>query len=137
LRGRNYKYFLGEFSIFPSIARQPKPEIDRRQSLEGIPVVNENVSFTDDGTGRLIINARTMRGKGFLARFQPPVLERNIKLDEIGSFVFKLIDNRRNTLEIIDVFLAKYRVNRREATLSVVDFLKSLAKRGIVSIAIR
>lgn len=64
-------------------------------------------------------------------------MERNVRLDEIGGFVFKLIDNRRNTLEIIDIFLAKYRVNRREATLSIVGFLKSLVKRGIVSIAIR
>ena len=77
------------------------------------------------------------RGGGFLARFQPPVLERNVRLDAIGGFVFKLINNERNTQEIINMFLVKYRVNRREATLSVVDFLKSLVKRGIISIAIK
>jgi len=105
--------------------------------LDGIPVLNEQVSCENDKTGRLLINIRLKRGNGFLARFQPPVLERNVKLDEIGGFVFKLIDNRRSTLEIINMFLAKYRVNRREATLSIVDFLKSLVKRGVVSIVIR
>lgn len=84
-----------------------------------------------------MINTKTIRGKGFLSRFQPPVLERNAKLDEIGGFVFKQIDNRRSTLEIIDIFQEKYRVNRREATLSVVEFFKSLVKRGIISIAIK
>jgi len=105
--------------------------------LGGIPVLNEKVSCADDEAGRLVINVKLKRGNSFLARFQPPVSERNIKLDEIGSFVFKLIDNQRSALEIIELFLAKYRVNRREATLSVVEFLKSLVKRGVVSIVIR
>lgn len=105
--------------------------------MEGIPVLNENVSHADDKTGRLVIHIKLKRGNGFLARFQPPVLERSIRLDEIGGFVFKLIDNKRSVLEIIELFLAKYRVNRREATLSVVEFLKSLIKRRIVSIVIR
>jgi len=99
--------------------------------------LNEQVTFADDQSGRLVVNIRLRRGNGLLARFQPPVLERNVRLDEIGAYVFKLIDNRRSTLEIINMFLAKYSVNRREATLSVVDFLKLLVKRGVVSIAIR
>lgn len=111
--------------------------ITRRQSLDGIPVLNENVSFADNESGAVVINIKLKRANSFLARFQPPLMERNVKLDEIGSFVFKLIDNQRSVLEIIEIFLAKYRVNRREATLSVVEFLKSLVKRGIVSIAIR
>lgn len=124
-------------SLFDFTNKQPPAQIDRRQSLDGIPVLNEHVSCENDQTGRLVINIKLKRGNGFLARFQPPVLERNVKLDEIGGFVFKLIDNQRSTLEIIELFLEKYRVNRREATLSVVDFLKSLVKRGAVSIAIR
>lgn len=111
--------------------------LDRRQSLDGVPVLNENVSSGNDNAGRLVINIKMKRGNGFLARFQPPVLERNVRMDEIGAFVFKLIDNQRSALEIIELFLAKYRVNRREATLSVVEFLKSLVKRRIVSIVIR
>ena len=114
-----------------------KQQLNRRQSLDGVPVLNENISYADDESGRLVINIKLRRGNSFLARFQPPVLERNVRLDEIGSFVFGLIDNRRSALEIIELFLDKYRVNRREATLSVVEFLKSLVKRRIVSIVIR
>lgn len=124
-------------SIFNFTNKQPQAQIDRRQSLTGIPVLNEQVSFKNDKTGRLVINIRLKRGKGLLARFQPPVLEHNVRLDEIGGFVFQLIDNQRSTLEIINMFLAKYSVNRREATLSVVNFLKSLVKRGVISIVIR
>jgi len=123
--------------IFNFFSRPDQAPIDRRQSLDGIPVLNEQVSSESDNNGRLVVNIKLKRGHGFLARFQPPVLERNVKLDEIGGFVFKLIDNQRSTLEIINMFLSKYRVNRREATLSVVDFLKSLVKRGAISIAIK
>ena len=124
-------------SIFNFLNRQDRAQIDRRQSLDGIPVLNEQISCENDKTGRLVVNIKLKRGNGFLARFQPPVLERNVRLDEIGGYVFKLIDNQRNTLEIINMFLEKYRVNRREATLSVVDFLKSLVKKGVVSIVIK
>jgi len=124
-------------SIFNFLNRQDRAQIDRRQSLDGIPVLNEQISCENDKTGRLVVNIKLKRGNGLLARFQPPVLERNVRLDEIGGFVFKLIDNQRSTLEIINMFLSKYCVNRREATLSVVDFLKSLVKRGVVSIVIR
>ena len=123
--------------VFKSWFRDRDEAIDRRRSLEGIPVFNQDVSFETDEAGRVLIKARYARGKGLLARFRPPVLERNVRLDEIGSYVFKLIDNRRSTLELIDLFLDKYRVNRREATLSVVEFLKALVKRGIVSIVIK
>jgi hypothetical protein len=111
--------------------------LDRKTSLDGIPVLNDHVSAANDKTGRLVITTRRQRGQGFLARFQPPVLERQVRLDEIGSHVFKLIDNRRSTAAIIDCFLQKYPVNRREAMLSVVAFLKSLVERRIVSIVIR
>ncbi len=124
-------------ALFKFMNRPPPAQIDRRQSLAGIPVLNEQVSCENDQNGRLVVNIKLKRGKGVIARFQPPVLERNLKLDEIGGFVFKLIDSQRSTLEIIELFLAKYRVNRREATLSIVDFLKSLVKKGAVSIVIR
>lgn len=129
--------FQGERAIFNLFKKYDKPRIDRRQSLEGIPVLNDNVSCADDNDGRLMLNVKLGRGPGLLARFRPPVLERNIRLDEIGGFVFKLIDNQRTTQDIINAFLAKYRVNRREAVLSVVAFLKSLVKKGIISIVIR
>jgi hypothetical protein len=110
--------------------------VDRRESLQGIPAVNDGVT-ADEESGRVVLTVQFPRGRGLLARFQPPVLERRVKLDEVGSFVFRLIDNQRTTWGIIEAFMARYRTNRREATLSVVEFLKSLAVRGVISILIR
>ena len=100
-------FYRGDGVIFKSWFKDRDETIDRRRSLDGIPVFNQNVSFETNETGRVVINAKIMRGKGLLARFKPPVMERNVKLDEIGSYVFKLIDNQRSTLEIINLFLGQ------------------------------
>jgi len=100
-------------------------------------VLNEGVTFVDSNPERVVITIRLKRRDGFLTRFQPPVIERVVKLDQLGSFVFRQIDSKKTTLEIINVFVSHYQVNRREATLSTVSFLKSLVKRGVISIAVK
>ncbi len=62
---------------------------------------------------------------------------KQIKLDELGAFVFGLIDGTRNVRQIIADFVARYGTTKREAELSTVDFLRSLAKRHAISIAVK
>lgn len=125
--------------IFGFGSRKDVPVVDRRQSLAGVPALNEGVSFQEEpGSGRVVLNVRQVRRRqGWLARCRPAVVERSVRLDELGSFVFKLVDNQRTTLEIIEAFAGHYRLNRREAALSTVEFLKSLVKRGVISILIK
>jgi len=103
--------------------------------LAAVPVLNQGVSreSTDNG---LIVTAHVKRGTGLRAMFQPPVMEKRVELDELGAFVFRQIDGKRTTKDIIDAFMRKYRVNRREAELSCVDFLKSLLKRNVISVVV-
>jgi hypothetical protein len=110
--------------------------INRTQSLTGIPVVNDGVK-TVEADGRLQVVVRWQRTRGLWSRFMPPVLERTVKLDEVGAFVFRLIDGRRNVRQIIEEFVRRYRANRREAELSTVAFLRSLAERRVISIVIK
>lgn len=100
-------------------------------------MLNEGVTFVDSDPDRIVITIRMKRRDGFLTRFQPAVLERVVKLDELGSFVFRQIDNQKTTLDIINAFVVRYQVNRREATLSTVSFLKSLVTRAVISIAVK
>lgn len=123
--------------MFEFLKTGKEPVIDRQQSLKGIPVLNQGVTFVENEPGRVVITIRVRRREGFLSRFTPPVLERIVKLDELGSFVFHQIDNCKSTLDIIDVFSSHYRVSRREATMSTVAFLKSLVQRGVISIAVK
>lgn len=112
------------------------PPIDRRQSLAGIPVLNPGVRI-DPGEERDIVVVKLQRGKGFWSRFQPAVMERTIKLDELGTYVLRQIDGRRPVLAIVDAFTARFKLNRRESELSTVTFLRSLAERRAISIIIK
>ena len=117
-------------------ARNKQQAPDRRQSLEGVPVLHRGVAIAYAENGNAVLTIRVKRGRGFLARFQPPEMEKVVRLDELGTFVLKQIDGKTTTRDIILRFIEKYRTNRREAELSAVEFLKSLAHRGVLSIAI-
>ena len=119
--------------------REPKPTLDRRTSLQGVPVRHETITVdpTAGGTNGIVLINRFERGKGFLSRFAPPVIEQRLELDELGAFVFQLIDGERTVAQIIEEFVRRYRVNRREAELCTVAFLRRLTQKRLVSIVIR
>lgn len=117
--------------------RQKEAPIDRRRSLAGVPVQNGGVTVEEREPGRVSLVLKVSRRAGFWGRFQPAVMERTVKLDEVGTFVFRQIDGRRDVLEIVNRFVAQYRANRREAELSVTTFMRQLAERHVISIVIK
>ena len=120
------------------IFSKKKPEkIDRRRSLAGIPVRNENTIFEKLENGNVVVIVKLQRGNGLLARFQPLEMKRRVKLDELGTFVFEQIDDKKDVKRIIDAFIRRYKTNRRESELSVVEFIKMLVTRHVISIVIR
>jgi len=120
-------------------SRQPdEPRIDRQRSLNSIPALNPGVERDVQPDGRVLVTVRIpRRSKGLLARFQPAVIERRVRLDELGAFVLAHVDGVRSVADIVAAFIAAYGTTRREAELCTADFLKSLAQRHILSIGVR
>ncbi len=119
--------------------RNPKPTIDRRQSLESIPVRNlsiEDETIKISGEGMVVVS-RIRRGRRWWSRFAPPVIEQRIELDEMGAFVFSRIDGEHSVKRIIEEFVKHFRVNRREAELSTVEFIRKLAQKRLISIVVK
>lgn len=119
--------------------REKSEPIDRARSLTAIPVLNEGVDARKGNNERLIITVTyTPIRKGWVARVVAPrTHHRKFKLDELGTFTFGLIDGKREVREIIDLFQRQFRVNRREAELSCVEFMKMLAARYVISLVIK
>jgi hypothetical protein len=113
------------------------PIIDRRQSLDGIPVLNGGFTRDPKPGNQLDLVIRAPRKPGLLSRFMPPMVEQRFKLDELGTFVYGLIDGVRTVEQIMAEFAAHYRLNKREAEISVAAFLRMLAERKIISIVIK
>lgn len=116
--------------------RKPK-EVNRRESLAGIPIRSESLTVLekDDGSGS-VVKIRVPRSAHFLDRFRPAVMEKRFELDELGTYVLGLIDGKKSSRELVDAFASDYGVNRREAELSVVSFLKMLMQRQVISIVV-
>lgn len=111
-----------------------------KESLEGIPIFNNNVSFepgneNENGYKIVVINPKA-KTTG-IRKFGPSVPRRDFQLDELGTFVVQRIDGEHSAKEIIDAFIKQYNVNRREAELSVIQFLKMLTRKQIISIMMK
>jgi hypothetical protein len=113
------------------------PDLDRRTVLAGIPLLNPGVRcMNNDAASTMTVVVTVKRRKDFLGKFQPREWERKIELDELGAFIVGLIDGERSVVEMIDAFVARFKINRREAELSTMAFLKSLSERNVISVAI-
>ena len=118
-------------------AQSKQDTIDRAQSLDSIPVVNEGLRVNETKANRVVVTVRLKRGKGLMSRFLPKEFKRQVKLDELGTHLFRQIDGETTTRQIIDAFTEHYKLNRREAELSCVSFLRSLATRHVISIVVK
>lgn len=87
----------------------------------------------------------TLRGpaqlKGLLGRWiansvkEQPMKE--YELEEIGSFVWGLIDGKRTVDSLAKQLQTKYKMNRLEAETSLHAFLRMLAERGLITLMVK
>lgn len=92
------------------------------RSPAAVPVRNPAVTTrrNDDGTVTLLV----------------PPDGRTISLDEIGSYVWESCDGETTIEELADALAAKYQLQRKEAQMSTVDYLKTLVKDDLLGIAV-
>jgi hypothetical protein len=59
---------------------------------------------------------------------------RKLQLDSLGTAVWDLIDGKRSVKEIIETFAGAYRLQAREAEVSVTRFVRELGRRGVIGL---
>ncbi len=118
--------------------RRRKPALSREQSLASVPLRNTAIreEETDDGLVRLVIPRRTSRWVRWLSKIFYVPKTRRVTLDEIGTFVWSQCDGEHNVRSIIQALCKRYKLHRKEAEVSVVTYLRTLAKRGLIGIAV-
>ena len=120
-----------------ALRRRPKP-ISREQSLRSVPLRNTviTVERTDQGHVRLVVPRKETWWVRILSRVFYIPKRRPLTLDEVGSFVWDLCDGKNNVRQIIRALCQRYTLHRKEAEVSVVAYLRQLAKRGLIGIAL-
>ncbi|MEW6355374.1 MAG: PqqD family protein [Planctomycetota bacterium] len=116
-----------------------KPQLTREQSLSAIPVRNQAVEVTRDEAG--LVSISIPRKKTWWVDLVAKVFfvpqEKRIGLDEIGSYVWDLCDGKNNVRRIVGEFQKEFKLNRKEAELSMLNYLKILAKRRLIGLMIK
>jgi len=115
--------------------RRPKP-LSREQSLASVPLRNQAVreEQTDAGETRLVIPLRPAWWARALSRVFYVPKQRRVVLDEIGAYVWGLCDGKKSVRDIVAALSARYKLHRKEAEISVVAYLRQLARRGLIGI---
>ncbi len=119
-----------------------QPEtLNRTQALQCIPTQNSTVQWQELENGEILFTYPLPLNRFFLAihrRFSKNSTElptKKLQLDQMGSFVWHLIDGNKTVKEIIRIFAKEYNVTSQEAETSVTSFLKTLGLRGFIAIS--
>ncbi|MDW8052083.1 MAG: PqqD family protein [Armatimonadota bacterium] len=117
------------------LRRRKLPPVDRRQVLRLYPLRNALVRFEQDEEGvyTLIVPVQPRGVFGWLSRIFKLPREHRVQLDELGSTVWALCDGQHSVESIVQHLTRRYKLERREAELSLFAFLNILARRGFIA----
>ncbi len=123
------------------MSRKPRKKAQRNESpdvvLRAVPYRNEAMEITDRPDGGLVASIPMRRPK-FLV---PPISwllpyssHRRVQLDALGAGVLRMCDGKSTVETLIERFASQHQLTFREAQISVTQFLRQMAQRGLVAI---
>ena len=110
------------------------PEMDRQGALTLRPARNSTLTWESPEAGKTLITV-PLEHKGVtavLARAMKAPKERRVELDEVGGFVWELCDGSNTIENIVQKTGREYKMNRREAEVSVTMFLQMLHEKNYI-----
>jgi len=132
LKTRLY-YGIGRHLPFLNIR---PPEVDRKSAMTLRPGRNAQLTWEKRESGETILtvpeNPKAGRVTKLMARWLKVPNERHVELDEVGGYVWELCDGDHTVESIVQKTGRQYKMNRREAEVSVTMFLQMLHERNFI-----
>jgi coenzyme PQQ synthesis protein D (PqqD) len=126
-------YGVGRHLPFLKIA---PPEVDRQAAMRLRPAHNSQLSWEKTDTGETILtvpqNKTVSPVTRWVARWLNAPTERRVELDEVGGFVWEQCDGASTVESIVTRTAKQFKMNRREAEVSVTMFLQMLHERNFI-----
>ena len=118
--------------------RRKLPRFTPEEVLLSRPVRNAAMSTepTEEGGLRIIIERRPEWWVKVLSAFLPIPKRRPVDLDPLGKEVWELCDGEHTLREMVKAFQERHMLSRAEAEWSLRTYLRDLAKRNLVAIAV-
>ncbi len=121
----------------PSNSIEP---LSRTESLACIPRQSDSVQWEELNNGDIQFTYPIPLSRMFTSLHQKfsknkaALPTKRLQLDQMGSFVWNLIDGEKSVKDIIKIFSHDYKVTSQEAETAVAAFLKSLGQRGFIAL---
>ena len=126
-------YKVGRY--LPFLKLQPA-EPDRQAVMTLRPGRNALLTWETRESGETILTIPENENVSALTRWMARRLkvptEHRIELDEVGGFVWELCDGNNTIDAIVQQTRNRYKMNRREAEVSVTTFLQTLHERKFI-----
>ncbi len=120
------------------LRKKPELQYQREDVFSAYPLRNQLVTWEEEPSGEisLVIPQKQKVWIRIVAKLFNIPDKRVIVLDEVGAFVWKLCDGK-NTIDIVIRRLRnEYSLTRKEAETSLLTYLRQLAKKGLIGIAV-
>ena len=118
---------------------QRRKTIDRQAALSAHPLRNPLLKWERDGEGLVTVQVPrkdTRLVKAMSRAFYIPK-GKTFSLDEPGSFVWGLCDGVTEVRDIIQRFAQRFKLTRKEAEVSTLQYFKVLTEKGFVGLAVQ
>jgi len=107
--------------------------------LESVPRLNPAVRWDDLESGQMMA-AYKKAGNGLVRAFRmlftvPDTAQ--LLLDEIGAKVVRRIDGVRTVQDLIGYVAQEFKLNRREAEVSLLKYMDLLGRRNLIGFEVR
>jgi hypothetical protein len=129
----------GEATVYERIVGKfKKPRLSREHALQARPIRNPALEWEelDNGEVRVVLpRRRDLVGKLLSSVFYVPQ-SKPISLDVVGARVWKLCDGEHSVHDITEALMEEHKLHRREAEVSLTEFLRMLGKRNMVAFVV-
>ncbi len=125
-------------AYFPFLDRK-QSSLPRGEMLALRPLRNQTIAWemrtnTDAPGANLTVPRREDKLGQIVSRiFQVPATK-TIELDEFGAAVWEKCDGRHSVEQLVAFTSSTYKLNRRQAEVSVVSFMRMLAQRRLIGL---
>jgi len=111
-----------------------KPQLTKDDLLASRVALNQAVTWylADNQLIQVDIPRRETWWVKLLSKIFYTPEKRTIALDEVGTFVWQMIDEGKTVDAMIGKLAGHYKLNRREAEASLIAYLRTLAKKNLV-----
>ena len=102
--------------------------------LASRPTRNDSLRWeqSDEGEVRVVVERQETWKVKLLSKVFYIPKERKITLDEVGTEVWQMCNGRNSVGEMIEELADKYQLNRKEAEVSLLQYLKTLGQKRFV-----